>query len=141
MSILIRAILIASLLLQSLPGLVMQRCVAMPDVKALVAAGHAANAKCACCGDSDDASAVECPLAKSGYVGCNCKSPQPEDPKAPPSDHQKSQQIEQLFPAAAPAITILLPEPLPLLVRWTASEPPKRSGSNSIQSLLCVWVM
>ncbi|MBL8765267.1 MAG: hypothetical protein JNM07_13465 [Phycisphaerae bacterium] len=138
MSILIRAILIVSLLMQSLPGLVMQRCVAMPEASSLTAMGMPANAKCGCCGESDVGSRVECPLADSGYVGCNCQSPQPEDPKAPPSDHQKSQQIEQLFAAAAPAVTILLPQPLPRHVRWTAFEPPNRCGSNSIQSLLCV---
>lgn len=141
MSILIRAILIASLLVQSLPGLVMQRCAAMPDASSLAAMGMPANAKCGCCGENDDGSAVECPLAKSGYVGCNCKNPQPEDPKTPPSDHQKSQQVEQLFSAMTPVAAILLPEPLPQPVRWATSEPAIRSGSHSIQSLLCVWLM
>ena len=141
MYVLIRAILIASLLLQSLPGLAMQRCVAMPSAPSPASMGTPANARCACCGGSDEeANAIGCPLAKGGYAGCNCKNPQPEDPKAPPSD-QRSRQIEQLFSALTPVVAILLPEPLPVGVRWTACEPPERSGSHSIQSLLCVWVM
>lgn len=138
MSLVVRVILIVSLLFQSLPGLAMSRCVAMPDSSALVAMGMPADAECGCCAKGDDGKAIECPMAKSGFVGCNCKNPQPEDPKTPPSN-QKSQQIEQLF--SAPTILVLMvpPEPLPLSARWTAAEPFRRSGSHSIQSLLCVW--
>lgn len=139
MSLIVRVILIASMLLQSLPGLAMQRCVAMPDASALAAAGMPADANCGCCGNGADGETIECPMAKNGYVGCNCKNPQSQEPKSPPSD-QKPRQIEHLF-LAMPFVVALLPrEPLPS-PRWTAIEPLKRSGSHSIQSLLCVWLM
>lgn len=140
MPLLLRVILIASLLLQSLPGLVMQRCVAMPTVSELAAAGMATDAECSCCGPSDDEAAVECPMAKSGSIGCNCKNPQPDEPKTPPGN-EKSQRIDPLFAAVPLVVAILVPEPATASPRWTAYEPPSRFGSHSIQSLLCVWLM
>lgn len=136
----ITVIAMLSVLVQSLPGLVMQRCVAMPDSRTLLATGHRADAQCGCCHQGSDGT-IECPLAKSGYAGCNCKNPPSEDPKTPPSDHQKSQQIEQLFSTPTPVAAMLLPEPPPAPVRWGTAEPASRCGSHSIQSLLCVWVM
>lgn len=79
-------------------------------------------------------------MAKSGYVGCNCKNPQPDEPKTPPSN-EKPQQIEHIFAAAAFVVAILLPEPAGASAHWWAYEPPSRSSSHSIQSLLCVWLM
>lgn len=140
MGIILRVILIGSLFLQSLPGLVTQRCVAMPTVSELAAAGMAPDAGCSCCGPSDNEAAVECPMAKNGYIGCNCKNPQPDEPKTPPAN-EKSRQLEQLFAAVTLVVAILVPEPAPVSVRWTDYEPPSRSGSHSIQSLLCVWLM
>lgn len=79
-------------------------------------------------------------MAKNGYIGCNCKNPQPDEPKSPPSN-DKSRQIEQLFAAVTLVVAILVSEPASVSARWTAYEPRSRSGSHSIQSLLCVWLM
>jgi hypothetical protein len=139
MSLVVRVILIVSMLVQSIPGLAMPRCVAMPDSLALVAMGMPADAECDCCAKSEEGQAIECPMAERGFVGCNCKNSQAEDPKTPPSN-QKSLQIERLLSVpVVPVILIAPPEPLPLAARWTAAEPSRRSGSHSIQSLLCVW--
>ncbi len=140
MAVIIRLILALSLLMQSLPGLAMERCVAMPDAKTLASAGLPEDITCGCCGgDDEDGVTIECPMAKNGYAGCNCKNPQPEDPKTPPSD-QKPRQVEHLFPAPPVVLAVLLPVPSPA-PRWTATEPTQRWGSHSVQSLLCVWLM
>lgn len=139
MSLLIRAILIVSVLMQPLIGLVGQQCVGMPDAAALATVGMPADAECGCCGGDDGGRAIECPMAKNGYAGCNCKNPQPEDPRTPPSD-QKPRQVEHLFSATPLVVAVLVPLPLST-PRWTATEPVDRSSSHSIQSLLCVWLM
>jgi hypothetical protein len=139
-SFLLRAILIVTLLAQPLMGLMQQRCVGMPDAKALASMGMPVDTECGCCGSGNEGgAAIECPMAKNGYAGCNCKNPQPEDPKTPPSD-QKPRQVEHLFSTPPLVVAVLVPlsSPTP---RWTATEPVDRSGSHSIQSLLCVWLM
>lgn len=140
MSILMRVILIVSLVLQSMPGLTMQRCVAIPTVSDLVAVGMAPDAECSCCGPSDEKAVVECPMAKNGYIGCNCRSPQSDEPQSPPSN-EKFQQVEPLFTAGTFVVASLVPEPAPGSAQRTAFEATSRFGSHSIQSFLCVWLM
>lgn len=139
MLLLIRAILIVSLLLQPLGGLLPQRCIAMPALATLESMGMPADTECGCCGGGENLATIECPTAQNQYVGCNCKNPQREDPKTPPSD-QNTRQIEHLF-SATPVVVAVLPQPPATSPRWTASEPLRCSGSHSVQSLLCVWLM
>ena len=143
MQFIVRIILVAGLLLQSLPGLVMQRCVAMSagEGGALPAAGLPQTAGCNCCRVSDDGSAVECPLAKQGYAGCNCKNPQDREttnlPPTSPKDH-KNPNVEQWLPAPLATYEAPLPEALGWLARpaWVDVFSHR---SPSIQSLQCVW--
>lgn len=139
MLLLTRAILIISLLLQPLGGMLPQRCVAMPGPATLESMGMPAGTECGCCGGGEDLATIECPTAQDQYIGCNCKSSQREDPKTPPSD-QKPRQIEHLFTATPVAVAVLVPAPAPS-VRWAITEPVRSSGSHSVQSLLCVWLM
>lgn len=139
MSLLVRLILIVSLLAQSAPGLVMQRCVGMPDAKALAAAGLPGDAECSCCGTGDDGAVIECPMAAQGYMGCNCKHPKQDEPKSPPPSDQKPLQHALAF---VPVLVAILPaEPPSAAAPWRGEEPLLRASPPSVQSLLCVWLM
>lgn len=136
MSLLVRAILVTSLLVQPFGGLLLGQCVVMPEAAALASVRMTADSKCGCCrGDG----ASDCPMAANGIVECNCASARPQDPKTPPSE-QKSRQIEHLLPATPLVTTVLLPQSSPM-PRSTAIERVGYARSHSVQSLLCVWLM
>ncbi len=134
MSLFARTILITALLAQSLPGLAMNRCIAMPDASALVMLGTPGEANCSCCGGDDD-EAVACPLAEQGYAGCNCMNPQPGQAPPPP----KNQAAERWLGSLPVLIAVLLPEPPETPVRWASTVVSPRRSPSSVQSLLCVW--
>lgn len=150
MLLLVRIILVLSLLAQSAPGLVMQRCVGMPGPKALAAAGLPEDARCGCCnpgrGDGAEASAdgksIECPMSAQGvggYAGCNCKDPRPDEPKTPAPKSQTPVEVQFAF---APVLIAVLPaEPMSAAMRRRGEEPLLRRSAPSFQSLLCVWLM
>jgi hypothetical protein len=139
MSLLVRLILIVSLLAQFTPGLVVQRCVGMPDADALAAVGLPEDAECDCCGTGDDGALIECPMAAQGYVGCNCTQPQLEGPKSPPPSNQKP--IQHFF-AFVPVLVAILPvEPTSAAVPWRGEGSLLRASPPSFRSLLCVWLM
>lgn len=137
MSLFARTILIAALLAQSLPGLALNRCIAMRDTSALVMAGIPGEANCSCCGgDSDDGATVACrPLAEQGYAGCNCMNPQPDQSPPPP----KNQAAERWLGSLPVLIAVLLPEPPETPVRRASAGISPRRSPSSVQSLLCVW--
>lgn len=143
MSLLARIILVLSLLAQSTPALVMQRCVGMPSPKALAAAGQPEDARCGCCnpggGNAGNGKTIECPMAAQGYAGCNCKHPKPDEPKTPAPKNQTSVEVQFAF---APVLIAVLPaEPPSAAMRWRGDEPLLRCSAPSFQSLLCVWLI
>lgn len=139
MALLVRLILALSLVVQSVPGLAVQRCVGMPGAGA-AGAEKIEQPVCSCCGGGDDGAAAPCPFASNGYVGCNCKESQEQEPKPLPGD-PKTEQLQHLL-AFVPVLTVVLPPlPLPTAMMRTGSETPPWRTSHSVQSLLCVWLI
>jgi hypothetical protein len=66
--------------------------------------------------------------------------PQPEQPNTPPLE-PKLERV-QFIAAVLPTIfSFKLPEPVPAQVRWGRVGGAAKRPTNSIQSVLCVWVV
>jgi hypothetical protein len=142
MALLTRLILALTLVVQSLPGIAVERCAEMTRATRIASAQSdmGDEVPCACCsGKASEKSAPACPKSDA-TTACKCGMPQPEQPKAPPSD-SKTEQV-QFAVAVLPAFLGFLFEPVDQPtphVSWLGASP-KRPG-NSIQSVLCVWVV
>lgn len=127
-----RVLLIASLLLQSLLGISVMTCEPAVSGGFVCQPGRVtvptpAKAACPCCADK--------PMA-----ACCCDDSKPERPQTPPAEPSSTR--AQQFLAIVPALVGVLP---------SLSQPAERSRpiasarpcgpTNSIQSLLCVWVI
>lgn len=127
-----RAMLIAALLLQSLMGLSIASC--EPSLPAgpmcvlpRVPASTPAKAICPCCADKP-------------MQACCCGDSKPE-PTQTPSPEPTSSRAQQ-FLAIVPALTGLLPSlSQPAQRSWPSADARPCAPTNSIQSLLCVWVV
>lgn len=135
MSVAVRVILALMLVVQSLPGMAVERCEAMARCRG-TAAAHQATAEdddCPCCsprGCSD----------RDAVIACRCGTPRPEQPKAPPSE-SKTRLVQ--FDAAIVAAVVGCSSDAagePALHRGRLGALPQRPA-NSIQSVLCVWVV
>jgi len=138
MAIFLRIILVLAFALQSASGLATVNCgVAMPkESEALADASAAVDASCACC---DGSMAAGCPTGDR-VIACRCGRPQDENPRIPalPSTTQTTPQF--VAPPSVLLTCLVAEHPSPLQRPTSAAGRPKRSG-NSIQSLLCTWVV
>lgn len=137
-----RIILAFMLVVQSLPGVSVERCAEMARGMGMSAVDAVATdtSACLCCaGRKGETSGSAC-TNSDAVTACKCGMPQPEQPKAPPSD-SRTEQV-QLAVAVLPAFLGFVFEsadrPAPS-VGWLGA-PPKRPA-NSVQSVLCVWVV
>lgn len=142
MVVVTRLILALMFVVQSLPGVGVERCAEMIRGVGAVAvqADSADESSCRCCwGDARGAAGPAC--GKSDAVGgCVCGMPRPEQPKAPPSE-PKSEQVRFAL-AILPAFLGFMFEGVARAappVCWLGAAPKRRA--NSIQSVLCVWVV
>jgi hypothetical protein len=142
MSVLARLILAFSLLIQSFPGLTIICCAgagagACPDDAA--AEMRSANA-CRCCCSDDESAVADGPVAgKSASCRC-CGLPQAPKP-APIPTTPKSDRLEQFLPFVSVVVGILPPEPASFGAPWRSLDRPTCRSSNSMQSILCVWMV
>lgn len=82
---------------------------------------------------------ASCPTGDK-FVACRCGMSQPDEPRTPPSN-PKAEQTHQ-FVALLPILLAVLPKaPVVLAQRWTSSSGSPKQSADSIQSLLCVWVV
>ena len=137
-----RIILAFMLVVQSLPGVSVERCAEMARGMGMSAVDAVATdtSACLCCaGRKGETSGSAC-TNSDAVTACKCGMPQPEQPKAPPSD-SRTEQV-QLAVAVLPAFLGFVFEsadrPAPS-VGWLGA-PPKRPA-NSVQSVWCVWVV
>ena len=139
MQLLTRLILVAMLVVQSMLGLNAVQCEGMTatgSVGQLSASGQS-KACPHCSGESTES--ATCSTGDSVSV-CHCGEPRQDEPKTPPSD-SKGQQVQQLLVILPALMGFLPPEPMPTPAVWTSTDPSPHRPTNSIQSLLCVWVV
>lgn len=142
MALVTRLILAIMLVVQSLPGIAVERCAEMTGgIRAgAVQDASADEAACPCCaGAARDKSGPAC-ANSDAVTACKCGMPQPEQPKAPPSD-SRTEQVQlavAILPAFLGFVFEAVDRPVPS-VGWLGA-PPKRPA-NSVQSVLCVWVV
>ena len=142
MAVVTRLILALMLVLQSLPGLTVERCAEMTPGTGMSAVDVTPtdNSACPCCsGRKGEPSGSACSNSDAVTV-CKCGMPQPEQPKAPPSD-SRTEQVQlavAILPAFLGFVFEAVDRPAPS-VGWLGA-PPKRPA-NSVQSVLCVWVV
>lgn len=132
-----RIILVVSLLLQSLPGLTTLNCAEMwPGTASGAMAG---GSKCSCCRVGGGTMKGACPTGDK-FVACRCGMSQPEEPRTPPPNPKTA--LTHQFIALLPILlSVLPPKPFVLERQWTSRSGPPKQSANSIQSLLCVWVV
>ncbi|MCC6661534.1 MAG: hypothetical protein IT437_11685 [Phycisphaerales bacterium] len=142
MAVVTRLILALMLAVQSLPGLAVERCAEMTlgmGMSAVDATATDNSARPCCSGGKGEPTGSACTNSDAVTV-CKCGTPRPEQPKAPPSDSRTDQ--VQLAAAILPGFLGFafeaVDQPAPG-VGWLGA-PPKRSA-NSVQSVLCVWVV
>lgn len=133
MFVVARVLLIASLLLQSLLGASAAACGSALSGQAGVCQANQpatpsnTKAPCPCCADK--------PIA-----ACCCGDSEPEHPQTPPSEPTSNR--AQQFLAIVPTLVGLLPSLIrPAERAWPLASAQRFCPTNSIQSLLCVWVI
>ncbi|MFO0833754.1 MAG: hypothetical protein U0638_02195 [Phycisphaerales bacterium] len=137
MAVVTRLILVLMLVVQSLPGIAVERCAEMSS-RAKVVSDSQDDEACPCCTKSGSGKS-ECTNGDAVSV-CRCGMPKPEEPKSPPAE-PKIERV-QLFAAVLPTIlSFSLPEPVPAQVRWDRVGGAAKRPTNSIQSVLCVWMV
>ena len=142
MAVVTRLILALLLVVQSLPGVSVERCAEMARGTGMSAVDTAATdtSACSCCaGRKGETSGSACSNSDA-VTACKCGMPQPEQPKAPPSD-SRTEQVQlavAILPAFLGFVFEAVDRPVPS-VGWLGA-PPKRPA-NSVQSVLCVWVV
>lgn len=135
MQIVTRLILALLFVVQSLPGLTAIQCVPTGG-SVSVASTHPG--ACPCCSGGDDGSGASCPTGDRVSI-CHCGEPQQDEPKTPPTESKS--QFHQLL-VVLPALIGFLPlEPMPTLAMCSTADPLPHRPTNSIQSLLCVWIV
>jgi len=139
MQIFTRVILALILVMQSLPGLTVAQCAAMGGAGSdgqLSKSVHPT--ACPCCSGGDDSAGAACPTGDRTSV-CHCGEPRQDEPKTPPTDSKG--QFHQLLVILPALIGFLPPEPMPTMAMGSAADPSPHRPTNSIQSLLCVWIV
>lgn len=137
MAIISRIILVLSMLMQSLPGLTTLNCAEM--MPGTAAPTNAGGSRCSCCRAGDGAMTASCPTGDK-FVACRCGMSQPAEPRTPPSN-PKTAQTHQFVALLPILLTVLPSKPFVLEQRWTSPPGPPKQSADSIQSLLCVWVV
>lgn len=142
MAVVTRIILALMLVVQSLPGVAVERCAEMSRGTRMSAVDAVAtdSSACPCCSGRNGESSGSACRNSDAVTACKCGMPQPEQPKAPPSD-SKTEQV-QLAVAILPVFLGFDFEAVnrPALSLGWLGAPPKRPA-NSVQSVLCVWVV
>lgn len=94
---------------------------------------------CSCCSSDADTAMAAC-APREVARACCCGEPLPDQPQTPPGD-SKNKVLEQLL-AYLPAMTwAVRSEPEPAVDVSRLAEPAAHLSADSLQSLLCVWVM
>lgn len=140
MRILNRFILGLLVVVQSLPGLAAMPCAPMAggdfDVRLTASARPTV---CLCCAGGDESTGAACSTGGSAAV-CQCGEPRRDGPQAPPVD-SKSQPLHEALATLTALIGCHPPEPMPAMAKGAGAEGLPHRPANSIQSLLCVWVV
>lgn len=142
MALVTRLILALMFVVQSLPGVAVERCAEMTrGVGApAVQAESADESSCPCCSGAARGKAGPACTNSDAVTACRCGMPQPEQPKAPPSE-PKTEQVQfalAILPAFLGFMFEEIDQPTPP-VGWLGAAP--KRPANSIQSVLCVWVV
>lgn len=142
MAVVTRLILALMLVVQSLPGLAVERCAELARGTGMSAVDttETENSACPCCSGRKGVPAGSGCSNSDAVTVCKCGMPQPEQPKAPPSD-SRTEQV-QLAVAMLPGFLGFVFEAVdqPAPSEGLLGAPPKRPA-NSVQSVLCVWVV
>lgn len=142
MALVTRLILALMLVVQSLPGMAVERCAEMTSGAGSTVARTAMtdDEACPCCsGRAVEKSGSEC-TNRDAVTACKCGMPQPEQPKTPPSE-PKVERVQFLAAVLPTILSFTLPEPVPAQVHWDRLGGAAKRPTNSIQSVLCVWVV
>lgn len=127
------------LVLQSLAGIGAPWCAAMSGGALNEGAAASRPLACSCCSSDAGTASATCAPREMARACC-CGEPLPEQPQTPPGD-SKNKVLEHLLaclPAAAWGVRI---EPEPAVEVSRLAEAAAHLPANSLQSLLCVWVM
>lgn len=137
MAVVARLILVLLLVMQSLPGVAVARCAQMTPGTEVVETEAVIAAACQCCSveAEDDASCVN----SDTVTACKCGEPRPE-PKAPASDPntERVQLVFAVLPAVLSFTVDRVDQPRRPVSRFGLMP---KLPANSIQSVLCVWIM
>jgi len=142
MALVTRLILALMLVVQSLPGFAVERCAEMKGgaETTLGQAAMADEAACPCCsGGAVEKSGTACGN-RDAVTLCKCGTPRPEQPKAPPSE-PKVERTQLLAVVLPTVLSFALTEPVPAQFHWDRLGGAAKRPTNSIQSVLCVWVV
>lgn len=136
MFVVARVLLIASLLLQSLMGISAVTCepafrgefVCQPGrISEPTSGPKSTQVACPCCADKP-------------MTACCCGDSKPEHPQTPPAEPSSNR--AQQFLAIVPTLVGLLPSlSQPAERAWPRAYSQRCCPTNSVQSLLCVWVI
>jgi len=137
MAVVTRLILAFVLVVQSLPGIAVERCAEMGSRATAVTVSQDDEA-CPCCTKLGSGKS-ECSNGDGTSV-CRCGMPKPEEPKTPPSE-PKVERVQFLAAVLPTILSLTLPEPVPAQVHWDRLGGAAKRPTNSIQSVLCVWVV
>lgn len=142
MALVTRLILALALVVQSMPGLAVERCAEMTRVAGSGSGqpAMAAEDACPCCsGRSRDGSGTTC-TNSDGVSVCKCGMPRSEQPVTPPSDSKTGQvQFAVAILTTFPGVTFAEAGAPSLPARSLGAAP--RRSANSVQSVLCVWIV
>lgn len=139
MNFLVRLILVFATVVQAIPGLTAGRCAGMGGTMSMMQSGADEAAGCPCCAADAQSDASECPTA-GAVLSCTCGQPQRSEPAAPVSD-QRVEQIQALLVVLPTLAEIVASDVAPTPMSRSFTDPSPHRPANSIQSLLCVWVM
>ena len=130
-------ILALALAIQSSPGLRVASCAMMGGEMGEACSASAGPAlPCSCCmGGAEEAGM---PAAEED--ACCCGEPEQDEPRAPARESRNSP-VESLWTAPPVIIGILPLGGEASRVGWVVRDPVPHRPANSIQSLLCVWMI
>lgn len=136
-----RLILAFMLMVQSLPGVAGEWCAEMygsSGTKSVQTVLSDEVPACECCVRGGMGTGA-CTNSDASFA-CRCGLPQPELPKGPPSD-PKSERLQFVAVVLPALLTLTHPQPVRLPARWSLISVSPKRPANSIQSVLCVWVV
>lgn len=138
MSVLIRIILVLALLVQTVPGLAAPACAGMEQSGKTAGTVARSDEECPCC-VVDDPATASCPVVADTAV-CRCGEVSSQE-QTPPQSDPRSEQVRQLLVPIPGAFETPVPVVTKEAARRPCSDPAPHRTSNTIQSLLCVWVV